>query len=259
MLSWLLLAIIGSAWALDNNYESQRLVKCLINDIRDVVKLHGLRVGGQIDLWTESLDNLPVNVTLRCEQSAVAVVNVLLRCQPAEPLAPVMRRHQLQNTIVSKGSLDDFFDKYRSYDEMQQWLKKLPSRAVGKLLVRLDSMGKSVEGRDLTVVHITKQSGGDIRSKRMLWVSGGQHAREWIAPASVLFLLDTMIGQRDPTLDALLERHVLVVAPLINPDGYEYSRLKDRLWRKNRTRNSNSSYGVDLNRNWAAQWGSIGT
>lgn len=45
------------------------------------------------------------------------------------------------------------------------------------------------------------------------------------------------------------------VFPTMNPDGYEYSRSKNRLWRKNRRRNRHRSgqeacNGVDLNRNF---------
>jgi len=43
--------------------------------------------------------------------------------------------------------------------------------------------------------------------------------------------------------------------PLLNPDGYEFSRTDDRMWRKNRApppehKKSNGCRGVDLNRNW---------
>ena len=40
--------------------------------------------------------------------------------------------------------------------------------------------------------------------------------------------------------------------PLLNPDGYEYSRTHQRLWRKNRRRptSDNQCFGVDLNRNF---------
>lgn len=60
-------------------------------------------------------------------------------------------------------------------------------------------------------------------------------------------------------MDKLLDKFNIVVAPLINPDGYEYSRNTDRMWRKNRTPNADGSYGTDLNRNWGAEWGFIGT
>ncbi|XP_073832248.1 carboxypeptidase B-like [Musca autumnalis] len=48
--------------------------------------------------------------------------------------------------------------------------------------------------------------------------------------------------------------------PMVNPDGYEYSRRKDRLWRKNRSRSKISTCrGVDLNRNFNIGWNTIGS
>ncbi|KAH9641512.1 hypothetical protein HF086_017848 [Spodoptera exigua] len=48
------------------------------------------------------------------------------------------------------------------------------------------------------------------------------------------------------------KRHII---PVLNPDGYEYSLHKDRLWKKNRRQVSDFCYGVDLNRNFDYNWG----
>lgn len=46
------------------------------------------------------------------------------------------------------------------------------------------------------------------------------------------------------------------MVPMANPDGYEFSRTKDRYWRKNRRINASPSCpGVDLNRNWDEAFG----
>lgn len=45
--------------------------------------------------------------------------------------------------------------------------------------------------------------------------------------------------------------------PVMNPDGYEHTHTSDRLWRKNRKKNSVCS-GVDLNRNYGYRWGGQG-
>jgi hypothetical protein len=245
---------------LDHRYEQQRLLTCTLKSQEELQQLHGLRAEGFVDLWTESVDALPAQGTFRCHERAVPAILRMLHCT-VQPLEPILQRWQQANQLVEKSLAQDFFDNYRSYDDIQKWLHALLKHKAadgGKLLLQVDSMGKSVEGRDLTVVKVTRPGNGGFDGKRVMWVSGGQHAREWIAPAAVLYLLDTAVAQRDPDLDRLLDTHVLVVAPQLNPDGYEYSRLTDRLWRKNRVHNGDGSYGVDLNRNWAAQWGVIG-
>jgi carboxypeptidase T len=47
------------------------------------------------------------------------------------------------------------------------------------------------------------------------------------------------------------------VMPMVNPDGHEFCRTADRLWRKNRRRNSDGSFGVDPNRNYGYMWGTL--
>lgn len=49
------------------------------------------------------------------------------------------------------------------------------------------------------------------------------------------------------------------IQPLVNPDGYEYTHTKDRLWRKNRNIYTEKCVGVDLNRNYGYFFGGEGT
>jgi carboxypeptidase T len=47
------------------------------------------------------------------------------------------------------------------------------------------------------------------------------------------------------------------VAPMVNPDGHEYTRTEDRLWRKNRRPNPDGSFEVDPSRNYGYMWGTL--
>jgi carboxypeptidase T len=47
------------------------------------------------------------------------------------------------------------------------------------------------------------------------------------------------------------------VVPMVNPDGHEFCRTTNRLWRKNRRRNHDGSVGVDPNRNYGYMWGTL--
>lgn len=99
--------------------------------------------------------------------------------------------------------------------------------------------------------------------KKNIFVSGGQHAREWIAPATTLYIITQLITlyQSDPTVKALLDSTQFYFVPLVNVDGYAFTWTgsNNRLWRKNRRLNTGGSYGVDLNRNWDDHWGTVGT
>ncbi|ROT62031.1 molting fluid carboxypeptidase A [Penaeus vannamei] len=84
----------------------------------------------------------------------------------------------------------------------------------------------------------------------------GAHAREWLSPAMATFLAQKLADAGKKFL-----QHVAVVlVPMANPDGYEFSHTDDRLWRKNRRNTSKSECkGVDLNRNWSKSWGTSGS
>jgi carboxypeptidase A1 len=74
-------------------------------------------------------------------------------------------------------------------------------------------------------------------------------------------LIDTLLDGygKNNRITTMLDTFEVFVAPLLNPDGYEFSRASNRYWRKNRRSNGKGVYGVDLNRNWDINWGLVGT
>jgi len=84
----------------------------------------------------------------------------------------------------------------------------------------------------------------------------GTHAREWISPATVSYIVRQLVENRaNYTFANNVDFYIL---PVVNPDGYEYSRSGNRLWRKNRNKNNTKCVGVDLNRNFGYKWGGAG-
>jgi len=112
----------------------------------------------------------------------------------------------------------------------------------------VDSYGKSYENLDLLSVRIGNSA------NRAILVDCGIHAREWISPAFCLHLINDLVGSKSSwTRDIYW-----VIYPLINPDGYRYTKV-DRYWRKNRRQHNGSDcIGVDLNRNYDIDWGTSG-
>uniref|UniRef100_A0A915ETZ6 Peptidase M14 carboxypeptidase A domain-containing protein n=1 Tax=Ditylenchus dipsaci TaxID=166011 RepID=A0A915ETZ6_9BILA len=115
----------------------------------------------------------------------------------------------------------------------------------------LGSVGKSHEGRLMQYIKIGFPS---EEPKNAFFVDAGIHAREWITPAVALHFINKLVT--DPEMVSLLEDIDVYVLPSVNPDGYEYSRTVERLWRKTRSgpRGPNQCYGVDPNRNFDFYW-----
>jgi carboxypeptidase T len=121
-------------------------------------------------------------------------------------------------------------------------------------IAELHTIGHSVEGRPLWALRIGERRGSD----RKVAFLGCHHAREWISVEVPYRLAEHLVEQSsaDPVQRWLQQGEVWVV-PMVNPDGHEYTRTHDRLWRKNRRRNRGGSVGVDPNRNYGYMWGTL--
>ncbi len=118
------------------------------------------------------------------------------------------------------------------------------------------SVGTTHEGRNIMGIRITAPGDASNR-KQVLW-NGCQHAREWVAVMVPMFIIDELVSgwNNDSEIQSILETTEIIIVPIVNPDGYEYTYVEggDRFWRKNRRNNSGSCEGVDLNRNWGYEW-----
>jgi hypothetical protein len=153
---------------------------------------------------------------------------------------------------------------------------------------------KSVEGKPIPVLRI--QGPGATGPRVPFLVTGGVHAREWAPPLALLRFCLKLLKRAAPKPDrtpreilygsfeqfglihfpsvfidrgavsSILANLDIYIVPLVNPDGYRFSRLADRnqKWRKNRGSNGpllpcefqglDQSVGTDINRNVDAGW-----
>ena len=140
-------------------------------------------------------------------------------------------------------------EQYTSYDECVDFFKS--AQKTNPNLFNIKTIGKTWEDRDIVVVSITKNVEKD-REKSALFYTGTIHAREWIGIELSLRFAKYILEHidYDPHLNKILDNTTLYMVPCANPDGYEYSRNHFSFWRKNRRKNSDGSFGVDLNRNF---------
>jgi len=141
---------------------------------------------------------------------------------------------------------------YHSYRELECDLLAL--QGDHPQLARVFAIGESLEGRNIYALKISDNVYQD--EAEVLFI-GCHHAREWIS-VEVPYQLGKYLVENYATnseVRDLVDRSVIWIIPLLNPDGLEYSIYFYRYWRKNRRDNRDGSYGIDLNRNYGYKWG----
>ena len=150
---------------------------------------------------------------------------------------------------------------YHSYTELTTELNALAKD--NSDIMKLGSIGKTVENRDIMGVEITADFANAAQKPAFL-VMGGHHAREHLSVEMPLKFIKYLIdGYRtgNPRVKSFVENRDIHIIPAVNPDGLEFdvSTSSYKMWRKNRVKNSNGTFGVDLNRNYGFQWGTGGS
>lgn len=157
---------------------------------------------------------------------AVAVVAAgfifTLNAQPPEaPAEAVIARYELWR----ESSLDDRRFKHTDIVRLLSRLKTLPAFTV-------ETLGKSVEGRDISLVKV-----GNGPVPVLMWSQ--MHGDEPTATAALMDLLNFIKSNDFPEYKkALFERITLWIVPMLNPDGAEQFQRRNAL-------------GIDLNRDAA--------
>jgi len=160
-----------------------------------------------------------------------------------------------------------YYQHFLSYDEQRDWHQLLENSPLTKRFVRLHTIGQSYENRSLEVIELHTRRYPRRRRKHAVYIDGGMHAREWLSIGVANYIIVQFLREKktNPKIQEIFRHFDVFVLPMMNPDGYEYSRTKNRLWRKNRSPTSHSEFwngdencmGIDLNRNFPHQWHSL--
>lgn len=150
---------------------------------------------------------------------------------------------------------------YHDYTELTEKVQNL-ARTYPHLL-QLSSAGKTTQGRDIWVLRISGNLAQAANLPAIIYM-GGHHAREHLSVELPLYYAEYFVSEYtkgNPRLVHLLNGRDIHIIPAVNPDGLEHDIEGGnyKMWRKNRRANSDGSYGVDLNRNYAFQWGTGGS
>uniref|UniRef100_A0AAF5Q054 ShKT domain-containing protein n=3 Tax=Wuchereria bancrofti TaxID=6293 RepID=A0AAF5Q054_WUCBA len=225
-----------------------------INDVTDVMV-----PASTMKKVLHLLNDGNVNVTVTIPD----VERLIIKREKKNGTFEQQQRYRDDSGSISGRSIIEFnkydFYSYGSYNEMMKWLRSLARKYPE--FVRNISIGKSHEKRSIDGLEI----GGNNQSKRVFWIDGGIHAREWAAPHTALYFIHQLTSKYgyDKQITKYVDELTWVIIPCLNPDGYEFTRSSTnpnvRLWRKNRSPfvcekdqwgRNRCCRGVDLNRNF---------
>jgi hypothetical protein len=139
---------------------------------------------------------------------------------------------------------------YYSYDQIVEWMQDMATNY--SHLAKIGQLDEhTYEGRPIHFIEINRGN----TNKPTIWVDANIHAREWITNTIATYLINELCTKGETTLNMWTQKFNWVIVPMLNPDGYEFSRASNRLWRKTRTPNPGSTcLGTDANRNWGYRW-----
>ncbi|MFN2389821.1 MAG: M14 family metallopeptidase [Actinomycetota bacterium] len=179
---------------------------------------------------------------------------------------------------------------YRRLPDYNAEMKALADE--NKDLVELYELPEpTLEGRPVFGVEIAADVGA-ADGRPTFYVDGVHHAREWPAAEYPMIFAHYLVEGfgKDARITRLLKKLRVVIVPIVNPDGFDYSRESvtgqnmtvdravslplsagglESYWRKNRRSLSGvtvpglqknpDAYGVDPNRNYSYHWGGDGS
>lgn len=122
------------------------------------------------------------------------------------------------------------YQKLTSYDELTAFIKQLDEKSD---LLKVETIGKSVQGRNLYALKFSSSEFGNDKSKIKVLFFAQQHGNEQSGKEGALLLAEALLK---PENKYLFDKIDFAIIPQMNPDGSE----------GNKRRNGNN---IDLNRN----------
>ncbi|MCI4393791.1 hypothetical protein PGIGA_G00161710 [Pangasianodon gigas] len=165
-------------------------------------------------------------------------------------------QEQIRNDTTDPKSGGMTYERYHSLEDIYH-LVNITSQEHPDM-TKLILIGSSFEKNPL---YVLKLSGRRGPVDKAMWMDCGIHAREWISPAFCLWFIKFALTfyNQNPDITTMLDEMDIYILPIMNPDGYKYTWTTNRMWRKNRSvREDSSCVGVDLNRNFDANWCTTG-
>jgi hypothetical protein len=162
----------------------------------------------------------------------------------------------------SNGSMGGFFTYQEMLNNLDSMVSKYPNLISARAPI---STFTSIENRPIFWLRISNTPNTDDFSKPEILYSALHHAREPASMQQLIYYMWYVLENYDsnPELAYIVNNVEMYFVPCINPDGYLYNEFTDPngggMHRKNRRNVGGGNRGIDLNRNYAYEFGGVGS
>ncbi|TSA81726.1 peptidase M14 [Deinococcus detaillensis] len=120
--------------------------------------------------------------------------------------------------------------RYYNYQEYSGLLHDLVKQY--PQLIRLESLGKSHQDRDIWQVTLTDSATGPDKDKPAYYIDAQIHAEEHATSSTALYAINYLLERfgQDEEVTRLMQRMAFYIVPRINPDGAEISLGTPHRW-----------------------------
>lgn len=223
------------------NYSNHKVIRCYPSNRQQLDLLHKLSEDQTLnwDFWAEPRRiGGPVDILLTPQNEELVKLTMSEIGVECSMMIDDVQDAINYEALYKSKSDTTYFESYHTWEEVQAYIETLASEFPQHATV--STIGNTYQGRPIKIIKIQKDPSNP---KKTIWIDGGLHAREWIAVPTVSYIADTLLrtygtsaGTNSSTF--LLDNFDVIVCPIINVDGYEYTWNGDRMWRKTRSPNS---------------------
>ncbi|MBN1339503.1 MAG: hypothetical protein JXA03_09275 [Bacteroidales bacterium] len=123
--------------------------------------------------------------------------------------------------VFAPAVLSQDLSSYQNYESLTGDLKKLVS--AHKDIAKMESIGKTLEGRDLWVVTIANQKGVQVDERPGMFIGANFEGDHLVGSKISLSVIDYLLKNysSDEAVKKSIDEHVYYIIPRMNPDGAE--------------------------------------
>lgn len=125
--------------------------------------------------------------------------------------------------LQANSNISFDFNHYWEIEEVNDYIEMLERNHSD--IVSVEVFGNSTQDRPLRFIYVSLSGKGHVNGSRpIVFIDAGIHGREWLSHHTGLYVLRQLIENRADNID-ILQKLDFVIIPIVNPDGYRYSRF----------------------------------